>query len=491
MSLILDALKRAERERRLGQAPDALEEVPTPPPAPPGNPGRSQWLLAGAAVAVVGLALFAWWRSGSDEAADPVADRAASETPAGEPTPAFPPAPDAVAAATGTDRVFDEASTPPDPVVSAQIEDDGEIATLDDLTGDGSELEFEDSRESMGLSDDDPAAAASSLDAQQEAQVAPAVEPATELAQVAPGPTLYTPSRPPVPLPAAPAPAPVRPAAPLPAPAAPAPTPAPKPVVAAAAAAPAKAIPKPATAAKPAVTPPPPAPIMRPAPPAPAASSIVLEPAPPRVYAQPPGPIVRFGADGRAEVIPVESPTPTPAPSQLPAAVEPATESATAPASAPAPAPAAAVPAIATSVETSPAPAPTVETAAAVPPPAPLPAPAPAPAIVEAAPAPFVAPAPAPAPVARRTPTPAPMPSAASGLRRLRDMPANYRAEFPPLSVDVHVYNADPARRFVLVNGKRYVEGTALAEGPRIVEIVSDGMVVEWRSERIVYAIGR
>ena len=77
------------------------------------------------------------------------------------------------------------------------------------------------------------------------------------------------------------------------------------------------------------------------------------------------------------------------------------------------------------------------------------------------------------------------------GLRRLRDMPANYRAEFPPLSVDVHVYNADPARRFVLVNGKRYVEGTALAEGPRIVEIVSDGMVVEWRSERIVYAISR
>lgn len=77
------------------------------------------------------------------------------------------------------------------------------------------------------------------------------------------------------------------------------------------------------------------------------------------------------------------------------------------------------------------------------------------------------------------------------GLRRLKDMPAAYRAEFPPLAVDVHVYNADPQRRFVLVNGKRYREGDPLAEGPRIAEIVADGLVVDWRNERVLYTLNR
>lgn len=89
--------------------------------------------------------------------------------------------------------------------------------------------------------------------------------------------------------------------------------------------------------------------------------------------------------------------------------------------------------------------------------------------------------------------TTAEVPPAAApvGLRRLKDMPAAYRAEFPPLSVDVHVYNADPQRRFVLVNGKRYREGDPLAEGPRIAEIVADGLVVDWRNERVLYTLNR
>lgn len=84
-----------------------------------------------------------------------------------------------------------------------------------------------------------------------------------------------------------------------------------------------------------------------------------------------------------------------------------------------------------------------------------------------------------------------PPPAAPTGLRRLKDMPAAYRAEFPPLAVDVHVYNADPQRRFVLVNGKRYREGDPLAEGPRIAEIVADGLVVDWRNERVLYTLNR
>lgn len=70
-------------------------------------------------------------------------------------------------------------------------------------------------------------------------------------------------------------------------------------------------------------------------------------------------------------------------------------------------------------------------------------------------------------------------------------MPAAYRAGFPALSVDVHVYNDNPSRRFVLVNGTRYGERTTLAEGPIIEQIVPDGLILSWRGERIAYTLNR
>lgn len=75
-------------------------------------------------------------------------------------------------------------------------------------------------------------------------------------------------------------------------------------------------------------------------------------------------------------------------------------------------------------------------------------------------------------------------------LRRFKEMPPAYRAEFPPLTVDVHVYNADAERSFVIIGGKRYRNGDTLAEGPHIDEIVSEGIVFDWRGEKILYALG-
>ncbi|GAC1627938.1 MAG: hypothetical protein NVS9B10_17370 [Nevskia sp.] len=76
-------------------------------------------------------------------------------------------------------------------------------------------------------------------------------------------------------------------------------------------------------------------------------------------------------------------------------------------------------------------------------------------------------------------------------LRRFKEMPPAYRAEFPPLTIDVHVYNADANRSFVIIGGKRYRAGDTLAEGPRIADIVSEGIVFEWRNEKVLYALGR
>jgi general secretion pathway protein B len=78
-----------------------------------------------------------------------------------------------------------------------------------------------------------------------------------------------------------------------------------------------------------------------------------------------------------------------------------------------------------------------------------------------------------------------------AALHQFKEMPSNFRAEFPPLKVDVHVYNDNPQSRFVIVNGKRYHESDALAEGPRIAEIVPEGIVFEWHGEKVLYALSR
>ena len=73
--------------------------------------------------------------------------------------------------------------------------------------------------------------------------------------------------------------------------------------------------------------------------------------------------------------------------------------------------------------------------------------------------------------------------------RQLREMPENYRANFPSFAVDVHAYNSNPQRRFVLIGGKRYHEGDTMAEGPRIVGIVPEGLVLDWQGQQVLYAI--
>lgn len=77
---------------------------------------------------------------------------------------------------------------------------------------------------------------------------------------------------------------------------------------------------------------------------------------------------------------------------------------------------------------------------------------------------------------------PSPLPQA----KQLKDMPPEYRADFPKVSMDVHFYDDDPARRFVMINGKRYREGDTLAEGPRVTEINEDGVVLNHRGQDIL-----
>ena len=56
----------------------------------------------------------------------------------------------------------------------------------------------------------------------------------------------------------------------------------------------------------------------------------------------------------------------------------------------------------------------------------------------------------------------------------------------PDLHLDVHVYATNPADRFVYINMRKYHEGAALPEGPRVERIRRDGVVLNYQGLRFI-----
>ncbi|MGY6518513.1 MAG: general secretion pathway protein GspB [Lysobacteraceae bacterium] len=89
MSLILEALRKSEAQRRLGQAPDLLAAAPAPPPSRRRFP---RWLLVALALMAVGAG--AWWlgRLAVPDPANGQRVEAAAPVATGEATPRHPEA---------------------------------------------------------------------------------------------------------------------------------------------------------------------------------------------------------------------------------------------------------------------------------------------------------------------------------------------------------------------------------------------------------------
>lgn len=115
-----------------------------------------------------------------------------------------------------------------------------------------------------------------------------------------------------------------------------------------------------------------------------------------------------------------------------------------------------------------------------------------------ASPAPAAPGASAPEPIA----TPAATPETASILPRpdaatrgpaplLHSLPAHFQRSVPDLSLDVHVYSEGAAKRFVLVNSRRYREGERLQEGPLLEAITLDGIVLSHDGKRFRIPVHR
>lgn len=69
---------------------------------------------------------------------------------------------------------------------------------------------------------------------------------------------------------------------------------------------------------------------------------------------------------------------------------------------------------------------------------------------------------------------------------RVWELPLAIRRDLPQLDLSIHVYSAEPGRRFVLINGVRRLEGDALGEDTRLVEIRRDGALVDFRDYRFL-----
>ena len=99
-----------------------------------------------------------------------------------------------------------------------------------------------------------------------------------------------------------------------------------------------------------------------------------------------------------------------------------------------------------------------------------------------------VSPPPAIPQVSRRVP-PQPAASAESdpGIPYWDDMSLEFRSGLSIPRLDVHVYDSNPQRRFLLVELKKYREGDTLTNGAVVEEILPDGVQLFYRGTRFIY----
>lgn len=67
---------------------------------------------------------------------------------------------------------------------------------------------------------------------------------------------------------------------------------------------------------------------------------------------------------------------------------------------------------------------------------------------------------------------------------RWQDLPADQRDALPVPRIDVHVFAQDPARRFVLIDLRKYHEGQRVDGGATIESIHADGIVLSYQGQR-------
>lgn len=78
----------------------------------------------------------------------------------------------------------------------------------------------------------------------------------------------------------------------------------------------------------------------------------------------------------------------------------------------------------------------------------------------------------------------APSSQQASSSGRPAPLSSNVRRQLPPFLLTVHVFDEDPARRFVYLNGSKVREGELTRDGFFIEQVLADGAIVRYDDHR-------
>ena len=104
-----------------------------------------------------------------------------------------------------------------------------------------------------------------------------------------------------------------------------------------------------------------------------------------------------------------------------------------------------------------------------------------------AVPVPVPQPNVAPAPPVGAPPKPAEPVAAATAVPQYYELAYGVRKDIPQFNLSMHVFAADPAARFIVVDGERKAEGDTVKEGLVLREVRIDGVVLEYRGQRFFY----
>ncbi len=80
-----------------------------------------------------------------------------------------------------------------------------------------------------------------------------------------------------------------------------------------------------------------------------------------------------------------------------------------------------------------------------------------------------------------------PAPAAAApapAIQSINDLPYTLRRDLPDIPISMQVYSADAARRFVIIDGERKIEGDTIKEAVALREIRANGVVLEFHGQR-------
>lgn len=71
-----------------------------------------------------------------------------------------------------------------------------------------------------------------------------------------------------------------------------------------------------------------------------------------------------------------------------------------------------------------------------------------------------------------------------TGFLQLSDLSVEERKALPPLKLSMHMWNDDPAQRFVILDGSRLHEGDRVGDAV-VTAITADGVVLDWNGRRL------